>query len=110
VGFDDPKILRWEWVVKEEFAFGNSLGFQAQLEDLRLKYCILKEKAKNSTSGRKIAWRPPKIFPTGTCSVQNFLDSCPKHRRVHFVTDETQIPYPATPKGNPSPRPTDFKR
>jgi hypothetical protein len=33
-------------------AFGNSLGFQVQIEDLRLKCCILGENPKNKSSGR----------------------------------------------------------
>jgi len=35
------------------FAFGNSLDFQAHIEDLHLKYCIPKENVKTTTSGRK---------------------------------------------------------
>jgi hypothetical protein len=50
---------------QRKIAFGNSLGFKAQIEDLRLKCCILEENPKNKSSGRKIAWGPPKILPTG---------------------------------------------
>ena len=32
-----PKILLSSWVVKRKFACGNSLGFQAQIEDFHLK-------------------------------------------------------------------------
>jgi len=38
--------------VKENFAFGNNLGFQAQIDDLGLKYCILGDDSKNTTAGR----------------------------------------------------------
>jgi hypothetical protein len=37
-------------IVKGIFAFGNGLGFQAQIDDLPLKCCILEEKAEGSTS------------------------------------------------------------
>jgi hypothetical protein len=33
---------------------GNSPGFQMQLEDLRLKYCIPEENSKNNISGRNL--------------------------------------------------------
>jgi hypothetical protein len=33
-------------------AYGNILGFQAQIEDLHLQYCILGQNSKNKTSGR----------------------------------------------------------
>ncbi len=59
---------------------------------------------------QKIAWRSSKIFPIGKCSFQNFLDSCPKHRRVPLVIDEPNLPTPAFPIGNPSDRPTDFRQ
>ena len=39
-------------IVKGEFNFGNRLGFQAQIDDLPLKCCILGQKPKNLTSGR----------------------------------------------------------
>jgi hypothetical protein len=35
-----------------KIASGNSLDSQAQFEDLRLKYCIQKENAKNNISER----------------------------------------------------------
>ena len=90
--------------IKRNFAFGNSLGFQVQIDDLRLKCCILGEDSKNKSTGRKIAWGPPKIFPTGRCAGQDFLDSCPKDRRVHFVIDETQNSYPASERESLGPR------
>jgi hypothetical protein len=45
--------------VKENFAFGNNLGFQAQIDDLGLKCCILGDDSKNTTSveGRS-QWLP----------------------------------------------------
>jgi hypothetical protein len=38
---------------QEENAPGNSLCFKAQIEDLGLKCCILKEDFKNTLSGKK---------------------------------------------------------
>jgi hypothetical protein len=38
-------------VIKGKIAFANSLGYQAQIEDL--KSCIPKENPKNIISGRK---------------------------------------------------------
>jgi hypothetical protein len=49
---DNQKILLTSWVVKEKIAFGNSLGFQARIEDLHLKCGILGDGTKNKTSGR----------------------------------------------------------
>ena len=51
IGIIDRKLLSYSPSVKEKIAFGNSLDSLAQFEDLRLKYCILMENAKNSTSG-----------------------------------------------------------
>jgi len=36
------------WIVNGKIALGNSLGFQDQIEDLRLNYHIPKENAKNN--------------------------------------------------------------
>jgi len=44
------KILLTSWIVKGEIALGNKLGFQAQIEDLRLKCGIHEGKSKNSIS------------------------------------------------------------
>jgi hypothetical protein len=45
-----PKILLISRVVKGKIAFKNSPGFQAQIEDLHLKCCILMENPKNNIS------------------------------------------------------------
>jgi len=55
-----PKILSNAKPVKREIAAGNSPGFQAQIDDLRLKCGILRENPKNKSSGRKMAWGSPK--------------------------------------------------
>jgi hypothetical protein len=47
----DPKILSYTPTVKEKFGFRNSLSFQTQIDDFRLKCCILGEKPKNNISG-----------------------------------------------------------
>jgi hypothetical protein len=65
-------------IVKGNFAFGTGLGFLTQFEDSHLKYGIGGENSKSNTSGRKIAWGPPKILPTLRCSGQIFLDPFPK--------------------------------
>jgi hypothetical protein len=65
----------------------NRSIFPAEIADFGLNYCILNVKAKNRTSGRKIAWGPPKIFPTGRCTGQDFPDSCPKDQRVPLIID-----------------------
>ena len=39
-------------VIKKNVAFGNNLGFQAQIVDLGLKYCILVDDSHNGSSGR----------------------------------------------------------
>jgi len=59
------KILLSSWVVKRKIAYGNDPAFHVQIEDLRLKWGILGEDSKNKSSGRKIAWGPLKISPTG---------------------------------------------
>jgi len=41
------EILLTSRVVKRKIASGNGLDSQAQVEDLRLKYCILKGNTKN---------------------------------------------------------------
>jgi hypothetical protein len=51
IGIIDQKILSYSPTVKGEIGFENSPGFQAQIDDLPLKYCILKENAKNNISG-----------------------------------------------------------
>jgi hypothetical protein len=45
------KILSYSPTVKREIAPGNSLGFQARIEDLHLKCGILGDDSKNTTSG-----------------------------------------------------------
>jgi hypothetical protein len=47
------KIPLSSLVVKGEFASGNNLVFQAQIDDLRLKCCILAKNPKNKSSGRR---------------------------------------------------------
>jgi hypothetical protein len=37
---------------QEKIAFRNGLRFRAQIEDLRLKWCILGRKSKNNITGR----------------------------------------------------------
>ena len=44
------KILLCAWVVKGKIAFENNFVFQAQIEDLDLKCCILRDDPKNKTS------------------------------------------------------------
>jgi hypothetical protein len=56
IGIIDQKILSYSPPVKEKFAFGNGLRFQAQIEDLCLKCGIPKENRKNNISGSQ--WRP----------------------------------------------------
>jgi len=51
IGIIDQKILSYTPPVKEKFAFGNGLRFQAQIEDLCLKCGIPKENRKNNISG-----------------------------------------------------------
>jgi len=48
------KILLSSKPVKRKNAVENSLAFQAQIEDLRLKWCILGKNSKNN-SGKKVA-------------------------------------------------------
>jgi hypothetical protein len=107
---DASKILLWDWVVKGKIAFSNSPVFPAKIDDFGLECGIPRENLKNNSTGRKIASGTSKIFPNRPGSVRDFLDSCPKHRKVHLVIDENQTPCPATPKGNPLPLPTDFRR
>jgi hypothetical protein len=38
-------------IVKGNFAFENSPGFQVQIDDLHLKWCILERNAKNNITG-----------------------------------------------------------
>jgi hypothetical protein len=45
--------LRLGWDIKGKIAFGNGPGFQAQIEELPLKCCILMENPKNNISGRR---------------------------------------------------------
>jgi hypothetical protein len=47
--------LRLRWDIKRKIAFGNSLGFQAQIEELPLKGGAEKENPKNDATGRNIA-------------------------------------------------------
>ena len=52
--FDDQRILLWEWVVKGgELTALIVLFLGPKIADCGLKYCILKENAKDSTSGSK---------------------------------------------------------
>jgi hypothetical protein len=52
IGIIAPKILSYSPKVKDKIAFGNGLRFQAQIEDLRLKSCILGRNSKNNVIGR----------------------------------------------------------
>jgi hypothetical protein len=45
------KIPLTRWVVKEKIAFGNGVRFQAQIEDLRLKWCLPGRNSKNKITG-----------------------------------------------------------
>jgi hypothetical protein len=47
----DQKIVFGEWEVKGKIAPPNCPLLTAKIVDFRLKYCIPKENAKNSTSG-----------------------------------------------------------
>ena len=64
IGIIDQKILSFPPAVKGKIAFGNSLGFQVQIEDLRLKWCIPKKKPKRTISGRT------------SCLFQKYSASC----------------------------------
>jgi len=64
-----------------KIAFGNSHGFQAQIEDLHLKYCILGKNSEKRTSGRNLpfAQDPPskpklKDFTYKVWRLVNFKD------------------------------------
>jgi hypothetical protein len=48
-----------------KIALGNRLGFQAQIEDLRLKCGILREDFKNKISGRNTQGKPVLLFGRG---------------------------------------------
>jgi len=50
---ENEKILLGEYIVKGKIAYGNSLSFQVQIADLRLKCCILVDELKNKSTGRK---------------------------------------------------------
>jgi hypothetical protein len=49
---NDQKILFWEWEVKGKISSPNCPYFPAKIADFGLNYRILKENAKNLTSGR----------------------------------------------------------
>jgi hypothetical protein len=49
-----PEAERMSRTKLRENYLWDSLGFQAQFEDLRLKYCIQKENAKNTLSGSNV--------------------------------------------------------
>jgi len=55
------KILLTSWVVKWKISFENGPGFQAQIEDLHFKCCILGGNPKNKSTGRnnlsRLVWR-----------------------------------------------------
>jgi hypothetical protein len=44
-------ITLWYFLSRGKFAFANRLSFQAQIEDLDLKCCILGKNPKNNISG-----------------------------------------------------------
>jgi len=53
IGIIHQKILSCSPTVKWKIAAGNSFGFQAQIEDLYFKYCILGGTSEKKTSGSK---------------------------------------------------------
>jgi len=55
-GNDYQKILLISGPVKGKIVFGNSLGFQAQIEDLHLNYCIPRKNPKNNISGSTLCF------------------------------------------------------
>jgi hypothetical protein len=46
------KIIFWKWFVKSKLPPRNYLHFCIKIGDFGLNYCILKENAKNATTGR----------------------------------------------------------
>jgi hypothetical protein len=50
-------------IVKGKFAFGDSLGFQVQIEDLHLKGSILGDDFKNKSSGRILRFLGNNFLP-----------------------------------------------
>jgi hypothetical protein len=47
------KYSFWKWVIKSKLPPRNYLHFWIKIGDFGLKECILKEKSKSLTSGRK---------------------------------------------------------
>jgi len=95
---NDQKILFWEWIVKDEFAFRKCPYFPAGIDDLHLKSAQNGKIGQPWTTGRKIARKQVKISPAGRGLSQDSLGLFPKDRRVPLVIDETQNSYPAFPK------------
>jgi len=62
IGIIDEEILSCSPIVKEKIAFRNSLGFQAQIEDLQLNCCIPKENPKNNITGETVEKVPKSRF------------------------------------------------
>jgi hypothetical protein len=69
----------YAWAVKRKFAFPNCRHFLAKVVDFRLKYCILKEKAKNNVTGKNIAQDPPKNPKTGGRSDHELIKTSPEN-------------------------------
>jgi len=59
MGRIDPKILSYSRAVKGSFACSNWLHFQAKVEHLHLKCCILGENPENKSAGSNIALAIP---------------------------------------------------
>ena len=57
---NDLKIVLSQWIVKDKIASSNCPRFSGKITGFHLKSCILKENAKNSTSGRSL--RIPESF------------------------------------------------
>jgi len=47
------------YVLSRTVVFENTLGFQALIEDLCLKWCIFQDNTKNKISGSNVAPLPP---------------------------------------------------
>ena len=57
----------------------NSLGFQAQSEDLRLECCILGKNPKNKSTGSNVAQDPPKNPTRGGGSDHELINTSHKN-------------------------------
>jgi len=57
VDSNGPKILFWEWAVKEEIPSPRCLNFLVGIDDLLLKYAQNGRFGSPLTSGSNIAWK-----------------------------------------------------